>query len=289
MPDSAPCGPARCPAEFRRGTSDSPTKCIVIRCASRYHSFMVLTASRFVTESAMYESVASHARALACHSGEAQSFFQVAASAGIPDLVLAVFDQVVVESRVARSLVPIVDSADVAAMFYLASLKAERPVATTAQVAIHTGMSTGYLSSTVLPRLRDGGHVFRLSKGYWGATHGFQSTISHLVTIEAKLNAWKRALSQASRHAVGADLAWVVLDDHAIRPALRNLQWFDGMDVGVAGLSASGDLAIYKLPPSRQSWPLQRLILAERVFQLYVDGEHTWQWSSLFGSESSLS
>ncbi|MEV4631201.1 hypothetical protein AB0J90_33520 [Micromonospora sp. NPDC049523] len=245
---------------------------------------MVVMANRFMAESAMYESAASHAETLVCHAGEAHPFFQVAASAGIPDLVLAVFDHNMIAFRVAHSLMPIIDAADVTAMFYLASRVGEEVEITTAQIARHSGMSPGYLSSIVLPRLLEGGHVVRLSRGRWKATHGFSSTITHLVTIEAKLNAWKRALSQATRHAIGADLAWVVLDDHAIKPALRNLQWFHDSRVGIAGLNASGALAVHKSPPSRPSWPLQRLILTERVTRLYLDGQRTWQWASLFGS-----
>lgn len=242
----------------------------------------MLMSDSFVSEADMYPSAAACKDVLASTFDVAVNhFFQVKAAAGIPDLVLATFDDQELEYRSRNNLPPIVDAADVSAMSYLGSRWTE--CCSTAEVANAVGMSAGYLSSEVLPRLANAGHVDKVARGKWQARHPFRSTVRRLVTVEAKVSAWKQALWQAQRHAVGADMAWVILDDFAIKPALRNRAYFQQMCIGVASLNMSGSLTVHQPAPARASSPVERTILAERVTHLYLSGRSDWEWSSMFG------
>ncbi|TBL30044.1 hypothetical protein EYA84_23425 [Verrucosispora sp. SN26_14.1] len=246
----------------------------------------MLMSDSFAREADMYSPVAACADILASTCGGAvKHFFQVKATAGIPDLVLAIFDEEELECRSSRGLAPIVDAVGVSAMTFLADRRAE--VVSTGEVATAIGMSPGYLSSDVLPCLAVAGHVSKVARGKWQANHTFRSTVQRLVTVEAKVAAWKRALWQAQRHAVGADMAWVILDGAAVRPALSNLTHFQRMCIGMAGLNISGSLTVHQPAPARVSRRVARTVLAERVTRLHLLGESEWEWSSMFGSDRS--
>jgi hypothetical protein len=248
---------------------------------------MAALGGSFAAEEDMYLPAAACADALASALGPVEYFFQVKATAGIPDLVLAIFDDEELDRRVTGKLAPIVDAVDVAAMNVLGRYPGQQKL--TAEIARRVGMSAGYLSSIVLPRLCEQGHVEKVSRGRWKATHSLRPTVRHLVTVEAKMAAWKQALWQARRHAIGADMAWVLLDDASIKPALRNLAWFDQLSIGVAGLNGSGSLTVHRAAPQRAHQPVERTVLAERVLKLYLDGHQTWQWGSMFGNNSESS
>lgn len=74
----------------------------------------------------------------------------------------------------------------------------------------------------------------------------FQSIIS----IEAKLSDWSRALFQAYRNRQFADESWVVLDHRFSKSAVTKLERFQRSGVGLASVSVTGDLYIHYPAPS---------------------------------------
>src|SRR5580693_9521893 len=111
--------------------------------------------------------------------GSFRTFFEVQSAAGIPDLVIASFNDRELATRCHRSLGPILDLPDVAVMTILGASCATGTNASwsPAQLARATGVTPGYLSSTVLRRLECLGHVRRVARGKWVATHPFRPIV----------------------------------------------------------------------------------------------------------------
>ena len=72
--------------------------------------------------------------------------------------------------------------------------------------------------------------------------------VERFYAIEAKLRDWKRALSQAARYQDYAVQSWVLLDEHAIRPALDNVELFEHLNIGLAAISQSARPTAYFVP-----------------------------------------
>jgi hypothetical protein len=73
-----------------------------------------------------------------------------------------------------------------------------------------------------------------------------------IISIEAKLNDWSRALVQAYRNRQFADESWVVLDHRFYRPAVAKLERFQRSGVGLATVDLAGNLYVHYPAPSVQ-------------------------------------
>lgn len=69
-----------------------------------------------------------------------------------------------------------------------------------------------------------------------------------IVTVEAKLRDWRRALYQATQHTNYASQSWVVLDHAYLSFARLHIDDFAFRGVGLAALSTTGDLEIVVRP-----------------------------------------
>lgn len=67
----------------------------------------------------------------------------------------------------------------------------------------------------------------------------------YVVSIEAKLRDWKRALTQAYRYKTFSNQSWVLLDEAHISPALKSIDSFKNLEIGLASFSSQGELRIY--------------------------------------------
>lgn len=67
----------------------------------------------------------------------------------------------------------------------------------------------------------------------------------YVVSIEAKLRDWKRALTQAYRYKTFSNQSWVLLDEAHILAALKSTNSFKNLGVGLASFSYQGDLRVY--------------------------------------------
>jgi hypothetical protein len=65
-----------------------------------------------------------------------------------------------------------------------------------------------------------------------------------IIAIEAKLRDWRRALYQSVQHADYASACWVVLDQSALPNVHQHADEFEHRGVGLAGLSANGDIEV---------------------------------------------
>lgn len=87
-----------------------------------------------------------------------------------------------------------------------------------------------------------GSNRYRIIKNY-------EPMIDRVVSVEAKLRDWKRALFQANRYKRFSDYVFVLLDDDYIDRALANLDQFQKANIGILGLDDMAEkVHIYYTP-----------------------------------------
>jgi len=77
-------------------------------------------------------------------------------------------------------------------------------------------------------------------------------TGNEVIAIEAKLSDWKRALYQACRYKLFADLSYVVLDSTHTISAIKNLDSFRKFGVGLACIDTRGNIDIILEAPKQE-------------------------------------
>ena len=69
--------------------------------------------------------------------------------------------------------------------------------------------------------------------------------------------AQQRALEQAFRYRSFANYSYVILDNAHIRPAVKNINEFQRKNIGLIGLSVSGELFEYFIPEIKKPYSMQ--------------------------------
>jgi len=75
-----------------------------------------------------------------------------------------------------------------------------------------------------------------------------QAIIIRSFAFEMKLSNWKRAITQAYRYRAFANLVYVVIDRHFLKPALLNIEDFVRSNIGLISIDQSGFLHIHHAP-----------------------------------------
>ena len=79
-----------------------------------------------------------------------------------------------------------------------------------------------------------------------------KKSITYAIAIELKRNNWRRGLLQAFKYKIFTNESYVVIDDHYLRPALKNAPVFRKANVGLASFSTDSKFYIHITPnPSR--------------------------------------
>ena len=81
------------------------------------------------------------------------------------------------------------------------------------------------------------GFLFHNQDDTYFVSQPYQSVTDLVVSIEAKLKDWKRALIQASRYKRFSDYSFVLLDEHFSRPAIENIERFKDTNIGLIVMS----------------------------------------------------
>jgi hypothetical protein len=68
----------------------------------------------------------------------------------------------------------------------------------------------------------------------------YQPITETIISIEAKLRNWKKALQQACRYKRFSNQSYVLLDDHYVKPALRQIDLFKEVNVGLLSMTDAG-------------------------------------------------
>ena len=176
----------------------------------------------------MLPAVLTHRKWLARGAGW-RPFFEVAGPlGGIVDLLWVRF------SRASLSGRPGADTPlDLTSIRALQALSAGVP---SDGLSAYTGVSTGHLAQTVLPRLLEAGWVERDGRA-WVCPRPYRSPVTGVVAVELKRDDWRTALKQAARHRSAVDQSWVILDARRTKAAASAEAPFAHAGVGLAALS----------------------------------------------------
>ncbi len=207
-------------------------------------------------------------------------FTEVPAVHGRPDVVGVRFDAAAVQSRLAAGVAPLSGDTEVRAVHAIGRDGAEH-----AEIAASIGMSRDYVRRAVVPLLsdlgwvtRDGEHVTRRPEALWVG--------QRVVTVEAKLRDWRRALAQARRQKHSADAAYIALD---VRSAARVAPYADQIAQGGVGVLSvhpeTGRVRVLARPvaSSRKATWVGRALVAERALDMMNRGTREGQISPVFG------
>ena len=87
----------------------------------------------------------------------------------------------------------------------------------------------------------------------------------NLISIEAKLKNWKRALIQAYRYRSFSEQSYVYMDNDYIEAPLENISEFKKYNIGLAGV-LNDSIKIYFEPTAMEAFSEQLYIKAKDVF-----------------------
>jgi hypothetical protein len=100
----------------------------------------------------------------------------------------------------------------------------------------------------VLSELVKRGFLKQQKIGLYRRIKAIHCPIETVVSIEAKLEKWNHAIRQAYRYKEFSHQSWVLLDEGRASSALRNLDRFVVMGVGLATIDTSRVVRIYYAP-----------------------------------------
>lgn len=83
----------------------------------------------------------------------------------------------------------------------------------------------------------EAGYVVRYRGGEFRVIKEYKPITGFVISVEAKLGAWRRALEQAKRYRRFSDFSFVLLDDARIAPAKKHIAEFEKNDVGLVSIS----------------------------------------------------
>jgi hypothetical protein len=207
-------------------------------------------------------------------------FTEVPAVHGRPDVVGVRFDADALRRRTLAGIVPLSGDAEVRAIHALGKGGAE-----IGEIAARIGMSRDYVRRAVVPLLsdlgwivRDAERVVRRPEADWAG--------QRVVTVEAKLRDWRRALAQARRQKRSADAAYIALDARSsARVAPHAAQIAQG-GIGVLSVHPnSGRVHVLARPAAspKRDTAVGRALIAERALEMMNRGTREGQISPVFG------
>lgn len=97
----------------------------------------------------------------------------------------------------------------------------------------------GISKTTARARLKEyseAGFLEKISPRLYKVVREYELITNTIISIEAKLRNWKRALHQAMRYKRFSNISYVLLDRKYIRPALKNIHLFEENNVGLLSM-----------------------------------------------------
>ncbi len=214
------------------------------------------------------------------YRNDVEVFTEVPAIHGRPDVVGVRFDAEALQRRAVAGVVPLSGDAEVRTIHALQTRGAE-----IGEIAARIGMTRDYVRRAVVPLLsdlgwvvRDADLVVRRPEAVWAGRR--------VVTVEAKLRDWQRALAQARRQKHSADAAYIALDaSSSARVTVYAAQIANG---GIGVLSVDPDsqrVRILARPATsaRKATAVGRALLSERAIDMMNRGTREGQINPVFG------
>lgn len=101
----------------------------------------------------------------------------------------------------------------------------------------------GISETTARARLKEyseAGFLKKISRGQYRVVREYKLVTETIISIEAKLKNWQRALHQAIRYKRFSNKSYVLLDKKYIRPALKNIHTFQERNIGLMSMDNDG-------------------------------------------------
>lgn len=118
------------------------------------------------------------------------------------------------------------------------------------QLAQDLALSPSYFRRQILARLIRNRYV-EVKQDKCVKINGFHPYCSTLVSVEAKVKNWRHAGEQALRHKQFVNQAFVALPSQHIRPALRQLDAFQKVNLGLLEVDERGQVLHHHVPENR--------------------------------------
>jgi hypothetical protein len=110
----------------------------------------------------------------------------------------------------------------------------------------------GVSKTTARARLKeysDAGFLKKVSRGKYKVVKKYKLITDTIISIEAKLKNWQRALHQAIRYKRFSNKSYVLLDRKFIKPALKNIHAFKERNVGLLSMDSNGYVVHFSPKP----------------------------------------
>ena len=160
---------------------------------------------------------------------------------GIADLVLYSFNEIPKKNYECFSRIP----PRYAILFKNESLPR---IFSAQQFSNHTGTQIN-ASLRLLNRLSRNNVLRHVSSEIYEQICECVNPIGSIISIEAKLRDWRRALRQAYRYREFSNQSWVLMDNSRISSTIEQIELFRRSGVGLASFRTSGELYIHYEPP----------------------------------------
>lgn len=237
----------------------------------RYESDMLPVLTRSLTDLTFGRTTAA----------EAQVFLEVPAVHGVPDVTAIRFDWAAVSRRASSGVRPLTTDAEVRVALALTSAPS-----LPSEVAARSGLSSDYVRRAVLPLMIEAGWVSRHKDGRLARARDALWVSKRIVTVEAKLRDWSRAIGQARRQQLSADAAYVALELATVLFIADSLPRIADGGIGVIGVDAASGRARVLVRPGRlprERSIVGRMLIAERCLAMWERGERSGQVYPVFG------
>lgn len=212
---------------------------------------------------------------------EVETFVEVPAAFGVPDVSAVRFDWDVVQRRVSAGVLPLTSEPAVRAVFAL-----RRRSRTPNAVAEAIGMSRDHVRRSVIPVLAERGWITSDSDVVQLKPAARPAGV-RVVTVEAKLRDWQGALGQARRQMYSADSAYIALDVRAAARLRDDLPSIGRQGIGVIAVDpTTSTMQVLSRPsvrPDARRTTLGRTLIAERGLELLSRGERAGAVYPVFG------
>lgn len=213
---------------------------------------------------------------------DVETFTEVPAVRGVPDLASIRFDNAAVARRQELGIRPLTTDIEVRAVLNLG----RRPV-TAPDLAARMRVSPDYVRRAVFPLLLEQGWVVSAGNGSFVRVEGAEPVMRRVVTVEAKLRDWHGALSQARRQRLSADDAYIALESSAIQAVSDELAYVADSGIGIITVDARTLQARIWARPKRRLTSAQsavgRMLIAERCLEMLERGEREGKIYPVFG------
>lgn len=207
-------------------------------------------------------------------------FSEVPAVHGVPDLVGIRFDAARLHLREQGGVRPLSTDAEVRVVMAVGERRTIR------ELGDRAGLSNDYVRRNMIPLLNELGWIESDGAGAIRRRPEAQWVAGRVVTIEAKLRDWRKALAQARRQRLSGDAAYIAMDALAMQGLTPYLTKLAEEGIGAIAVDAESKRAVVLSRPARivgTHREVGRNLLSERCLGMLEQGTREGQIYPVFG------